>query len=127
MNSKRAQENRFHYAPLKVSWWLLWLTAASVALLVLMAPTNVAADSKSMWSCAHEGQRQTVILLVDRGASSYLKFGKQRIKADLSNGKDGQKWSWGSNSVLLTPTKQAIYRNGSVVKATLKCRRFGQH
>lgn len=82
-----------------------------------------AASSMDMWGCAPVGERRNVLFLVDRGTRSYVKFGTQRVNARLATEDAGQRWSWGSNAVLLTPKDFANYYEGTTLKAKFKCKR----
>lgn len=94
-----------------------------LALLVALAPELCAAVA--MWGCAPAGQRGNAVVLVDRGAGSYVKFGAQRVTAEVTTKGTEQRWSWGANSVVLIDEKTARYYEGEAVKGEFKCRRLG--
>lgn len=94
-----------------------------LALLAGLVPELCAAVT--MWGCAPPGQRRSVVVLVDRGAGSYVKFGGQRVSAQLSTKGSEQTWSWGANSVVLIDERIARYYEGDDVKAEFKCKRLG--
>ena len=93
------------------------------ALLAVSATTHP--SSPKMWGCAPIGGRLNVLYLMDRGGSSYVKFSGQRVSATLTAEGADQRWSWGSNAVVLNLDNIATYYEGATVKARFECKRFG--
>ncbi len=100
-------------------------TLISLPLFAALASTIYAQSSTKMWGCKPPGQRRNVLVLVDRGAQSYVKFNGQRVSAQLTNEDGLQRWSWGSNAVVLSSENVARYFEGDTVKARFKCKRLG--
>lgn len=82
------------------------------------------ASSMVMWGCAPMGERRNVLYLVDRGTRSYVKIGSQRADARLTTENDNQRWTWGANSIVLTPEAVANYYEDKTAKGKFKCKRI---
>jgi hypothetical protein len=81
-----------------------------------------------MWNCAVGASRANAIVLVDRGAESYVKISGQRVAAQVSDTEQGvRRWSWGSNAVDVDAEGLARYYEGGdyeAPKGKFRCRRM---
>ncbi len=107
-------------SPLRlVVWTIVCIGSASV----------LAADTTAIYGCSYPGQRGNVLVLGARGASSYVKFGAQRIPAQHAATADGeQRWTWSNNRVSLGADSMAHYYEGGDyenAKATFRCKAMG--
>lgn len=96
--------------------------ATVVVALVLAAPALSSEDIK-MWGCS-QGDRRNVLYLADRGRSSYVKVGRQRVNARVAPDDDATKWTFGSNYVLLHPDGQAEYFESGAHKGDFRCHKM---
>jgi len=97
-------------------------TAGLVLALVLAAPA-LPSEGLTLWSCA-QGDRRNVLYLADRGASSYVKVGSQRVDARITTEGDNRRWTFGSNYVVLKPDGLAEYYERGTLKGSFRCRKM---
>lgn len=90
--------------------------------LVISAPALPAEDN-TLWGCA-QGERRNVLYLADRGAASYVKVGRQRVPATVSDGEDGRRWTFGRNHISLQADGLADYYEDDVLKGRFRCRKM---
>jgi len=97
--------------------------AIVVVALALAAPA-VPSEGITMWGCS-QGDRRNVLYLADRGRSSYVKVGSQRVDARVAPADDdATKWTFGSNYVLLHPDGQAEYFENGTHKGDFRCHKM---
>jgi hypothetical protein len=97
--------------------------AIVVVSLVLAVPA-VPSEGSTLWGCS-QGDRRNVLYLADRGRSSYVKVGRQRVDATVTSGDDDTtKWTFGSNYVLLHADGQAEYFENGTHKGDFRCHKM---
>lgn len=98
---------------------------AMTVFVALALSTPAAATEGIMWGCAQGSERRNVLYLADRGSQSYVKFGTQRITAQLSASDEEQRWVFGANHISLKPDGIAEYYERGTLKARFRCRKMG--
>ena len=80
-----------------------------------------------MWNCHLGGPPGNAVLLVNRGARSYVKISGQRALATYDETNGVRRWVWGQNAIVLDDEGLAQYFEGGTTetaKAVFRCRRM---
>ncbi len=90
--------------------------------LLVVSVSGYPLEGISMWGCAPEGERRSVLYLADRGARSYVKLGAQRVPASVHRQDGRRTWSFSTTSIVLDEQEMADYLQDGVLVGRFKCK-----